>query len=215
MRLLFASFFGSDMRKHSLYGALLLALSLPALAERADAKKETQIQAQKASYNSVRDAGRFTGDIVMTRGSLNMRGEQLDFTQNANGYQEFVLVGTEKRRANFRQKSDNGDDEWIEGEGDRIEYSDQKEIMKIIGHARLRRLEGTRVIEQVEGEQVEYDSLKEMFHALSPDKPATSSDSRVTVVIQPREEKAGKNGKDGDKSAAAASSQAAEKSKGK
>ncbi|WP_338847238.1 lipopolysaccharide transport periplasmic protein LptA [Massilia sp. W12] len=185
----------------------LLLAAPPAQAERADAKKETQIQSVKADYDSVRETGSFSGNIQLTRGSLKMSGEKLDFAKNAAGYQEFVLLGAPGARASFRQKSDQGEDEWIEGEGERIEYSDQKEEMKIHGQAVLRRMEGKRVIEQVQGALVIYDSLKEVFRAVNDNSGAAQAGApRVTVVIQPRSEK-----KAADKPAEKAADKAAAK----
>ncbi|MBI3230259.1 MAG: lipopolysaccharide transport periplasmic protein LptA, partial [Burkholderiales bacterium] len=92
------------------------------------------------------------------------------------------------KKASFRQKSDNGDDEWIEGEGARIEYSDQTEEMKIFAKARLKRLQGSKVMEDVEGEAIVYDSLKEVFSANNtPNGTNTPGGNRIKVVIQSKD----------------------------
>ncbi len=165
-----------------------LAISNTAWAERADASKEVEITASKALYSSVKDSGSFSGDIVLKRGSLVMKGGKLDLTKDAQGYQHFVLVGENGKNATFRQKSDNGDNEWLEGEGARIEYSDQNEEMKIFSKARLQRLQGNRVVEEVEGEAIFYNSLKEIFQAHNTENGgSTPGGGRIKVVIQSRE----------------------------
>lgn len=170
---------------------LVLSMATAAHAEKADARKETTINSQHATFSSVKDAGSFSGNIELTRGSLVMRGEKLDFEKNPNGYQNFVLVGTQGKKASFRQKSDNGDDEWIEGEGARIEYSDQSEEMKIFSNARLRRINAGKVVEEVEGEAIVYDSLKEFFSATNtPTGVSVPGGQRVKVVIQSRQAQA-------------------------
>lgn len=166
----------------------LLAISTAAWAEKADASKEVEITATKALYSSVNDSGSFSGDIVLKRGSLIMKGGKLDLTKDARGYQHFVLVGENGKKATFRQKSDNGDDEWLEGEGARIEYSDQNEEMKIFSKARLQRLQGKKVVEEVEGEAIFYDSLKEVFQAHNTDNGSnTPGGGRIKVVIQSKD----------------------------
>ncbi len=174
--------------KSTLMALCLISASYCAWAEKADASKEVEIIASKAVYSSVKDAGTFSGNIVLTRGTLVMKGGKLDLTKDASGYQSFVLVGEDGKKASFRQKSDNGDDEWIEGEGARIEYSDQSEEMKIFSQAHLRRVSGKKVMEEVEGELIIYDSLKEIFQANnSASNPNNPNAGRIKVVIQAKE----------------------------
>jgi lipopolysaccharide export system protein LptA len=174
--------------KFTVMALCILSASFCAWAEKADASKEVEIMASKAVYSSVKDSGTFSGNIVLTRGTLVMKGGKLDLTKDASGYQSFVLVGEDGKKASFRQKSDNGDDEWIEGEGARIEYSDQSEEMKIFSQAHLRRMNGKKVMEEVEGEAIVYDSLKELFQANnSASGSSTAGAGRIKVVIQAKE----------------------------
>lgn len=168
--------------------SLLTATTSSAWAEKADANKQTSIDSDRAVYDSAKDAGTFSGNIVLTRGSLVMMGDKLDFAKNANGYQNFVLLGQNGKLVTFRQKSDSGDNEWLEGEGQRIEYSDQTEEMKIFSKARLKRLSGDKIVEEVEGEAIVYDSLKEFFQASNDvSGQSIAGNGRVKVVIQSRE----------------------------
>ena len=162
-----------------------------AVAEKADAGKEINILSDGAVYSSLKDAGTFSGNIVVTRGSLVMKGGKLDLTKTNTGYQSFVLLAENGKAATFRQKSDSGDDEWIEGEGARIEYSDQSEEMKIFSKAILRRMSGGKVIEEVQGESIVYDSLKEIFKASNSNAgDSVAGAGRIKVVIQSREAQA-------------------------
>jgi lipopolysaccharide export system protein LptA len=86
----------------------------------------------------------------------------------------------------FRQKRDGAGEQWVEGQADRIEYTDKTDLVKLFAKAEVRRLEGTRLSDKVTGEFISYDSRKEFFavknNATGDSKPGAG---RGTMVIQP------------------------------
>ena len=63
----------------------------------------------------------FEGNVILNQGTLQIRTNRLVVTQDADGFQKGVATGGANGLARFRQKRD-GKDEYIEGEGERIEH---------------------------------------------------------------------------------------------
>lgn len=179
----------------------LLALLLPflisgnALAETADAEMPTNVEADQMAYDDVKQINIFTGNVVLTRGTLVMRAEKMVVSQDAAGYQYGVMYAAPGSFATFRQKRDGGPNSWIEGRAaDRIEYDNKSEVAKFYSNARVRLLDGQTITDQVEGEFISYDSKTEFYSvnntASGQSKPGAG---RIRAVIQPRNnEKQGK-----------------------
>lgn len=161
----------------------------PALAAKADSEQPTNIEADQMVYDDVKQINTFTGNVVLTRGSLVMRAHRLVVSQDPQGYQFATLQATPGNVATFRQKRDSGPDDWVEGEAERIEYDGRAETVKLFTRARLRRLEGQRPIDEVQGASITYNSRAEFFTvnntASGDSKPGAG---RIRAVIQPRTE---------------------------
>jgi lipopolysaccharide export system protein LptA len=155
-----------------------------AFAERADRFKPTQVEADRMDYDDLKQVNVFTGSVVLTRGTMIIKGDRMVVTQDAAGYQYGTTTG---RLASFRQKRD-GVDEWVEGYGEEIEYDGKTEVVKLRRTAKVRRLEGTRVMDEIDGPLIIYDSRTERFNVEGGQAsgPVASGNSRVKVVIQPR-----------------------------
>ncbi|RXZ33978.1 lipopolysaccharide transport periplasmic protein LptA [Oxalobacteraceae bacterium CAVE-383] len=169
----------------------LLALALPGMqaahAEKADSEKPSVVDSNHMTYDDVRQVNTFTGDVVMTRGTLIMKAEKVVVTTDPDGYQFATLYAGPGKLATFRQKRDGGPDLWIEGEADRIEYDGRTEIAKLFVHAKMQRLTGVKVTDEVRGEFISYDSRAEYYsvnNSASGDSKAGGG--RITAVIQPR-----------------------------
>lgn len=94
-------------------------------AEKADRAKPMNIEADALRHDELKQTSVFTGRVVMTKGSIVLRGGRLDVRQDADGYQYGVVTAEPGKRAFFRQKRDTlpgAPDEFIEGESETIEY---------------------------------------------------------------------------------------------
>src|SRR3569623_151138 len=114
----------------------LLMLNIAAMgsvhAEKADADKPTNIEANQMAYDDVKQVNTFTGNVILTRGSLNMKADKMVVTQDPAGYQYATLYAGSDSLTTFRQKRDGGPNLWIEGEAaDRIEYDNKTEVAKL------------------------------------------------------------------------------------
>lgn len=176
-------------------GGLLLAIALifiagPAVAEKADRDKPTQIEADAMHYDDVRQTNVFTGNVTLTKGTLIIRGDRLTLRQDADGYQYGTATGNP---ATFRQKRD-GVEQHIQGRAQTLEYDGRLEVVRLRDRAQLKRTEQERVTDEVHGNLIVYDSRRELFtvesgglRSATPENPG----GRVRVVIQPRNPEAG------------------------
>ncbi|RJG07282.1 lipopolysaccharide transport periplasmic protein LptA [Noviherbaspirillum cavernae] len=170
-----------------------MAIAGVAHAEKADSLKPTNVEADHMAYDDVKQINTFTGNVILTRGTLIMKGAKLVVTQDPAGYQYATLWAAPGKLATFRQKRDGGPDLWMEGHAaDRIEYDNKTEVAKLYSKAMVRRLEGTRATDEVQGEFISYDSRAEFFTvnntATGESKPGGG---RIKAVIQPRTENKG------------------------
>lgn len=168
---------------------LVAALAGSAHAEKADADKPTNVEADQMAYDDVKQINTFTGNVVLTRGTLTMRAHKMIVSQDPQGYQYATLQAASGSLATFRQKRDGGPDQWVEGHAERIEYDGKTEMVKLFSNARIRRLEGTKPTDEVEGPFISYDSRAEFFTVHNtPTGESKPGGGRIKAVIQPRTE---------------------------
>lgn len=174
--------------------ALAGLMPLTALAEKADKDKPMNVEADALRYDEARQTSVFTGNVVITKGTILMRGAKLDVRQDPQGNQYGLLLGTPEKAGFFRQKRE-GLDEWIEGEGDRIEYDSKAQTVLFTGRAVLRRYRGTLLNDQSVGSEILYNSLTEVFTVKGGEtsKSAANPTGRVRAMLTPipEDEKAG------------------------
>ena len=83
------------MKKSLLPILLLTALACaPGVgqAEKADRNKPMNIEADALRHDELKQTSVFTGRVVMTKGSIVLRGARLDVRQDADGYQYGVVT---------------------------------------------------------------------------------------------------------------------------
>ena len=171
---------------------VLLGGAAPAMAERADRNKPMNIEADAMRYDDLKQTTVFTGRVVVTKGTIIIRGARIDVRQDPEGYQSGVVTAAPGQRAYYKQKRDAGPDEWIEGESEVIEYDGRADNVKFIRRAVMRRLVGAKVNDETTGPLIVYDQSNDTFTvngaALPPDASVTApgSGARVRAVLAPR-----------------------------
>ena len=165
--------------------ALSLAVGA-AQAERADRDKPMNIEADAMRYDDLKQVNVFTGQVVMTKGTIVMRGDRVEVRKDAQGYQFGVATAEAGKRAFFRQKRE-GLDEYMEGEGEVIEYDGRADKVTFIRRAVMRRYLGTQLNDEVTGGVIVYDNVTEVF-TVDAAKPGTNpgSSGRVRAVLTPQ-----------------------------
>lgn len=158
-----------------------------AQAAKSDSEQPTNIEADQMVYDDVKQINTFTGNVVLTRGSVLMRAHRLVVRQDPQGFQYATLTAAPGGLATFRQKRDSGPDDWVEGEAERIEYDGKADTVRLFNRARMRRLEGQRPTDEVQGAFISYDSRAEFFTVNNtPAGESKSGEGRVRATIQPR-----------------------------
>lgn len=148
---------------HSWFVLCVLVLSAwVAHAEKADRDKPMNIEADALRYDDVKQVSVFTGQVVLTKGTILIRGGKLEVRQDPQGYQYGVVTAGPGQRAFFRQKRE-GVDETIEGEGDTIDYNGRLDTVKFIGQAQLRRYQGAKLNDEFNAGIIVYNSLTDVF----------------------------------------------------
>lgn len=183
------------MKRLYFYFLLMFCMTFhfSARAEKADADKPTNVEANQLAYDDVKQINTFTGNVVLTRGTLIMKAEKMVVTQSPEGYQFATLYAAPSGLATFRQKRDGGPNLWIEGQAaDRIEYDGKTEIAKLFSKAKIKLLDGAKITDEVEGEFISYDSRAEFYSVNNtPTGDSKPGAGRIRATIQPRNETKG------------------------
>ena len=173
---------------HPLAVALALALlATGAHAEKADRNKPMNVEADSLKYDDLNQTSVFTGKVVVTKGTIVIRGGRVNVKQDPEGYQFGVVLAEPGKRAFYRQKRD-GVDEFIEGEGDTIEYDGRADRVKFIGHAEMRRYRGATLADETSGALITYDNTTDQFavDGNTSGAPPTGTGGRVRATLAPR-----------------------------
>ena len=189
-----------------LIGALALAVLPAAQAEKADRGKPMNIEADALRHDELKQTSVFTGRVVMTKGTIVLRGAQLEVRQDPDGYQHGVVTAESGKRAFFRQKRDTpagAPDEFVEGEGEVIEYDGRTDIVKLIRRAELRRYRQAQLTDELEGALIVYNNVTDVFtvdgqKTAPAGTTAATPGGRVRAVLAPKEPVAGVAPANGD-----------------
>ncbi len=159
----------------------------PVLAENADRDKPMNAEADALRYDDLKQTSVFTGNVVITKGSTIIRGARVDVKQDPEGYQQAVVVAAPGKLAYYRKKRD-GLDEFIEGEGERIEYDSRQDVVKFTRSAVLRRYTGAVLADETTGSSINYDNKTDVFtvDGGAQNRTATNPTGRIRALLSPR-----------------------------
>lgn len=162
--------------------AAVLATVTPAHAEKSDRDKPIQLEADHVTVDDAKQISIFTGNVVLTQGSMIIRGDRLEVRQDKNGFSQGTTWGN---LAYIRQKRE-GMDEYVEGWAERIEYDGRADKVQMFNRAILKRGD-----DEVRGTYISYDVTTEFFQvdggSTKTAKGATGGDGRVRAVINPKQ----------------------------
>jgi lipopolysaccharide export system protein LptA len=172
----------ADRRLRPLAGiaglALMLLINGAAHAEKADREKPINLEADKVSVDDAKQISNFEGRVVLTQGTLTIRGDRMEVRQDSQGFKTGTTWGN---LAYFRQKRE-GYDEYIEGWAERIEYDSRADKMQMFNRASMKK--GS---DEVRGNYISYDANTEFFQVTGGGKQASPDNSgRVRAVLQPK-----------------------------
>lgn len=174
----------SRCRRPLLAGLLAgLALAGAAHAERADRNKPLNAEADALRYDDAKQTSVFSGNVVITKGSIVIRGAQVEVRQDTAGNQFGLVTG---KPGFFRQKRE-GVDEFIEGKAERIEYDSKADTVKFTGGAVLRRYKGAQLNDETVGSVITYNSGNDTFSVDGGpgNRTASNPSGRVRAMLTP------------------------------
>ena len=184
--------------------ALLLTVALGlcaevAWAEKADRNQPMNVEADALRYDELKQTSVFTGRVVLTKGTVLIRGARIEVRQDTQGHQFGVVTGEPGKLAFFRQKRE-GVDEFIEGESETIEYDSQADTVKFANQAQLRRFRGATLGDELTGAVILYNNSTNLFtvdgavakggpggrvRAMLTPKPDAAASTPVNATITP------------------------------
>ncbi|WP_374485527.1 lipopolysaccharide transport periplasmic protein LptA [Zoogloea sp.] len=162
---------------------LTLSLTAPlAIAEKADRSKPVNIEADRVTVDDKNKIHIFEGHVALTQGTLTIRSDKLVVSQDMEGYQRGIATGGDGGLARFRQKRE-GKNEWVEGEGERIEHDARSELSQFFQRAHVKNGD-----DEVRGQYIQYNGLTETYVVTNGPNATTipSQQGRVQVTIQPK-----------------------------
>jgi lipopolysaccharide export system protein LptA len=155
-------------------------LAAPAHAEKADREKPINLEADRVTVDDAKQLAVFEGNVVLTQGTLVIRGDRMEVRQDNEGFRHGTAWG---KLANFRQKRE-GFDEIIEGWAERIEYDGRADKVQMFTRASMKRGQ-----DEVRGDYISYDAATEFYQVLGGGAKAATPNNpegRVRAVIQPK-----------------------------
>jgi lipopolysaccharide export system protein LptA len=162
-----------NVLKHLLI-PLLVLLSQPSLAEKADREKPVRLEADSVTLDDLKKISVFEGNVLLVQGTLMLRADRVEAKQNDAGLQSVSARGNP---VSFRQKRD-GVDEYVEGFANQVEYDSVQSLLRLIGDARLR-----KGGDEIRGSQITYDARTEFYKVIGQ-QGAPGPSGRVRVIIR-------------------------------
>ncbi|MCZ8234059.1 MAG: lipopolysaccharide transport periplasmic protein LptA [Inhella sp.] len=166
-------------------GLLTAALST-AWAAQGDRTRPMAIENEGGGvYNAQTRRTEFSGKVLLTQGTLQMRANRLEAQQRDDGSVFVLAQGAPAEPVRFEQARD-VPGERIAGQAERIEYDSAADTVRFVGGATVRRLRQGQVADEVTGAVIVYNSRAETF-AVEGGQTAPQPNGRVRVILMPRD----------------------------
>jgi len=178
-------------RSRSCMVAMLAVIMLagPALAERADRGEPTVIVADHQTVDDLKQVSVFTGHVILTKGTIKITGERLEYREDPEGYQYAVVTAAPQQLSTFHERRDPnhpGIEETIDGVAERIEYDNKQDTVKLFTRAVVKRFENGISRDEFKADRIYYDARNSHYELTSGGDAAGSGTPRVISRIAPR-----------------------------
>jgi lipopolysaccharide export system protein LptA len=161
--------------------AAALCVASAGHAEKADKGKNINFTADQVDANYEHKTATLKGNVVLTQGTMIVRGDRIDFQQNPDNSVSAKVWGNP---LSFRQKKDDSN-EYFEGYAQRADYDGTKELLQLYDRALLR--DGQN---EIRSNHITYNSVSGKFTAEGgPEKPGATQapGGRVSGVFTPND----------------------------
>lgn len=156
--------------------------STTAWAQAAD--PDTVILSDSLEYDDINRLSTFVGNVILTRGNLNLRADKIVVNETADGGQHAIATVANSPKVLVRQESPEKF-EIIKGESRQAEYNSATEQLTLVGKAVITRYVCGQSIDSISGDRVIYNKKTDMYQAVSQATPG-SGQNRVRSVARPR-----------------------------
>jgi lipopolysaccharide export system protein LptA len=157
---------------------------IPAQALESDKHQPTTIDSNQMTYSEKLNVNVFSGNVLLTRGSLVIRGDKLTLTERNDGTQ-FARV--EGKPARFSQQRDSviaNEILLINGTGNTIELDGSQSTITLSGNASIQKSSNGQLTESISGSKIIYEQNTEFLNVVGAS--TESGKSRVQAVIKPK-----------------------------
>jgi|SRR5699024_5267394 len=145
---------------------------------------DTLVLSDTLDYDDKKRESIFTGNVILTRGTLTMHADKLVMSEDEQGFQYGVATVDTSELVLVRQENPEKF-EVIEGKGLRGEYDGKEETITMIGQAVVTRFVCGKPFDSIRGERVVFNQTNDTYHAYGGQQSA-APDGRVRSVAQPR-----------------------------
>ncbi len=165
-------------------GLYVFFLAQTILAEQADRDLPIEIESDSMLVDDNRSISIYKGDVILTQGTMIIRGDELTVKEDKQGFQHSTSKGSP---TSFKQKRD-GINSYIEGKASRIEYDGHMDKVHLYDKASVKRGGDT-----VYGDYIIYDANAEIAQAMSgstkDNSGKNSKRTRTRAIIVPKKVK--------------------------
>ena len=126
-------------------------------ALQSDQSKPTNFTADKVDFNDVNQEYFLTGNVVVSRGSILVKGVKAVVVVDPDGFQKISVIGDATQLAEFTQQLDSTSIEFIHGEGELILYEEKNDSLLITGQAFTVRSSGEQWRDKLFADQIQYN----------------------------------------------------------
>ena len=138
-----------------------------------DEQQPVNISANSLKASEKEGKSIYSGNVVVTQGSLTLKGEVINISHPNNQLTEVIATG---KQASFKRFSQI-DQAWLKGKANRIEYHAQNRTVLLIGNAEVEQ-PGKHIIK---GPKLFYDIANQTLQAQSTE----TEKKRISVTFQP------------------------------
>ena len=152
--------------------------SASALALPNDRDQPIRIQADNAHLDDKQGVATYTGDVIITQGSMMIKGNTVTITRAASG--DIDVVTSVGNLAYFEQQQSAAKPDKMKGWAVTIQYQAQKDTVILTDRAKVENEGNT-----TEGEKIVYNTQTQVATA-GRGGNVTSPRQRIDMVIQPK-----------------------------
>ncbi len=156
-----------------------------ALAKSSDRDEPLYATADKLTADDKTRVSVFTGNVVITKGTIEIRADRFEVREDADGNQIGVATVTGDKNATFSQDRDIPG-EVVKGQAKRIDYFSANQSIELTGDAQMRRFRDGQIADETMGHTIRYNSDDGKFFVVGKAGTKGTGDGRVRAVIAPR-----------------------------